>query len=170
MWQARQRNLRPRTRRETTRKLRNALRSTPAGVVARRLTRVAKWLCMTCCSSLGSLPKRARILRHLSPTLLFMVFLAWHAGQSGCSPSRSLSKRWPSLSLLWSGTIWSTWKSERSVSLHLAHRQPYLAPTSFMVCAEIRLRLAVVVLGRGALFNRLYVVAGGSASSSSSSL
>ena len=36
--------------------------------------------------------------------------------------------------------------------MHLAHRQPYLAPTSFMVCAEIRLRLAVVVLGRGALF------------------
>ena len=27
-----------------------------------------------------------------------------------------------------------------------------------MVCAEIRLRLAVVVLGRGALFTRLYVV------------
>ena len=51
--------------------------------------------------------------------------------------------------------------------MHLAHRQPYLAPTSFMVCAEIRLRLAVVVLGRGALFTRLYVVAGGSASSSS---
>ena len=35
-----------------------------------------------------------------------------------------------------------------------------------MVCAEMRLRLAVVVLGRGALFTRLYVVAGGAASSS----